>query len=661
MTGSDARVTDQQKPDEPSGEQPSGEQPSGEQPTGEQATGERAPRARAAGAAAMRGATVPALLTWLVMTPVAMLLPSLADQDPFTPRGAVLPVAAGGVLLAAALAVAAARPRRWRVPLRTEPLTGVAAGLLAAWVVLALRSTLHGTPFGFAGLLGDEGRMSAMVTRYSATAVPTDGIVAGVPSEYPPLFPWVVGRASALLDLHAWQVLGDAQTLTVSGAVLLAFLLWTRLVPAPAALAIAAASLVAFGDPRKAHEVVALAVFIPWVPATFGRPPRGRLHWLPAGVLGGLVVATYLGFMLWGAAGILVLAWLAWRAADDRRRYLAYLAKVVVVAAVTASWYLVPYGWTLLREGGQMVSDQFPAPAITSNPFPFLAATPLGLLQLTGLAGAIWYRRTTWWATPLLCLIGGAYLYRAVAAARYVFTDHTGLFYHTARMITVLLAIAGVLTIVHAGPGLVRRFATRDTVPHGITAAALAALVGWSAFSYWREWTPPPPGTDIAEVTDTHRYAVLAHAEPRPNGKRTRFAPAEPRIRWFPVNRVEDAVTDVLGRDAAPRTLSYDERLFAYLPWPGYIAVDRTAAASTSHWDDRHDALAALAKIQDPDAFAKASANTRFGGIDVFVLHTNPPAWTWGDLRFSPSQFSPSHFTVRSLPKNTVVAIRNRP
>jgi hypothetical protein len=609
----------------------------------------------------MRYTAAAAVVTWLVMAPVAMLLPALADENPFTPRGAVLPVAAGGVLLAGALAVAAARPRRWRVPLRTEPLTGVAAGLLAAWVVLALRSTLHGTPFGFAGLLGDEGRMSAMVTRYSATAVPTDGIVAGVPSEYPPLFPWVVGRASALLGLNAWQVLGDAQTLTISGAVLLAFLLWARLVPAPAALAIAAASLVAFGDPRKAHEVVALAVFIPWVPATFGRPPRGRLHWLPAGILGGLIVATYLGFMLWGAAGILVLAWLAWRASDDRRRYLLYLAKVVAVAAVTASWYLVPYGWTLLRDGGQMVSDQFPAPAITSNPFPFLDATPLGLLQLVGLAGAVWYRRTTWWATPLLCLTAGAYLYRAVAALRYVFTDHTGLFYHTDRMITVLLAIAGVLTVAHAAPGLVRRFATRDTIPHGVTAAALAALVGWSAFTYWREWTPPAldAGTDIAEVADTHRYAVLAHAEPRPNGKRTEFAPAEPRIRWFPVKPVERAVEDVLGRGAAPRTLSYDERLFAYLPWPGYIAVDRTAAASTSHWDDRHDALAALAGVQDPEAFAKASANTRFGGIDVFVMHENAPAWTWGDLRFSPSQFSPRHFTVRMLPKKTVVAIRN--
>ena len=607
------------------------------------------------GAIGRRTARHPAVLavaTWLVATPPAMLLPALADRDPFTPRGAVLPVAVGGLLLAAGLGLAAAR----RGAARADALSGVAAGLLAAWAALALRNALHGTPFGFAGLVGDEGRMSAMATRYSATAVPTDGIVAGVPTEYPPLFPWAVGRASALFGLDAWRVLGDAQILTISGAVLLTFLLWTRLVPAPAALAIAAAALVTFADPRKAHEVVALAVFVPWVAATFGRPPRGRPHWLPAGVLGGLVVATYLGFVLWGAAGVLALAWLAWRASDDRRRHLLYLVKVVAVAAVTASWYLLPYGLALLREGGEMVSDQYPAPAITGEPFPFLTATPLGLLQTLGLLGVVWYRRTTWWATPLLCLVASAYLYRAVAASRYIITGHTGLYYHTARMITVLLAIAGVLTIVHAAPGLVRRLATRDTIPHGITATAVAALIGWCGFTYWHAWTPPT--SDIAATGGTRRYAVLAHTEPRPGGALPRYAPAEPTTRWFPVTPIKDAVTGVLGRDAAPRTLSYDERLFAYLPWPGYIAVDRTAAASTTHWDDRHAVLTRLAAITDPDVFAEATSRTRYGRIDVFVLRAGPAAWTWGDIGFRPGQFTSAHFTVRTLPNNTVLAIR---
>jgi hypothetical protein len=601
----------------------------------------------------VRHPAVLALLTWLVATPVAMLLPALADRSPFSPQGAVLPVGVGGLLLAAGLALAAALPNRWH----TDAPAGVAAGLLAAWVALALRNSLHGTPFGFAGLLGDEGRMSAMATRYSATAFPSDGIVAGVPTEYPPLFPWVVGRASALLHVDAWRMLGEAQILTISGAVLLTFILWTRLVPAPAALAIAVAALVTFADPRKAHEVVALAVFIPWVLGTFGRPPRGRLHWLPAGVLGGLVVATYLGFVLWGAAGIVVLACLTWRTSADRRRYVSYLVKVVVVAAVTASWYLVPYGWTLLTDGGQMVSDLFPAPAVTSGLFPFLAATPLGLLQTIGLLGLVWYRRAAWWATPLLCLVAGAYLYRAVATARYLLTGHTGLFYHTDRMITVLLAIAGVLTIVHAAPGLIHRFATRDTIPRGLTATTVAVLIGWCGFTYWHAWTPPT--ADPGGVGGTRRYATLAHTEPRPNGTLPRYAPYEPVTSWFPVQPIRKTVTDVLGRDAVPRTLSYDERLFAYLPWPGYIALDRTAASSTTHWDDRHAALASLSAIPTPDAFAAAAANTRYGAIDVFILHADSSTWTWNDIQFRPAQFTPTHFTVRTLPNNTVLAIRH--
>jgi beta-xylosidase len=125
------------------------------------------------------------------------------------------------------------------------------------------------------------------------------------------------------------------------------------------------------------------------------------------------------------------------------------------------------------------------------------------------------------------------------------------------------------------------------------------------------------------------------------------------------VKPIRTAVTDALGRNAAPRTLSYDERLFAYLPWPGYIAVDRTAASSTTHWDDRHAALASLSAIPTPDAFAAAAANTRYGAIDVFILHADSSTWTWNDIQFRPAQFTPTHFTVRTLPNNTVLAIRH--
>ncbi|WP_344437083.1 hypothetical protein, partial [Actinomadura bangladeshensis] len=172
--------------------------------------------------------------------------------------------------------------------------------------------------------------------------------------------------------------------------------------------------------------------------------------------------------------------------------------------------------------------------------------------------------------------------------------------------------------------------------------------------------TPPTtdPATDPAAARGTQRYAVLAHTEPRPNGSLPRYAPAEPKTRWFPIEPIQDAVTSALGPNAAPRTLSYDERLFAYLPWPGYIAVDRTAASSTTHWDDRHTALTTLAATPDPDTFATAAAHTPYGPIDLFILHTEPGTWTWNDIHFRPTQFTSAHFTVRTLPNNTVIAIR---
>jgi hypothetical protein len=610
-----------------------------------------------------------AIVTWLVLAPVAMILPPLAHVDPFAMRGAMLPVAVGGLLLAAFIAVflglpaLLGRPVGRRAHVFAEPLAGAAAGIFAAWVALTLRTALNGTPFGFAGLTGDTGRLTAMAERYSVTLTSADGIVADVAAEYPPLYPWLIGRASAITAVPAWRLLGVAEILTTSAAVLVAFLLWQRLVSPPVALAIAVAGLAAFGEPRKAYEVIALAVFVPWTLATLGMPPRGRLRWLPGGVIGGLLILTYHGFLMWASLGVISLAWLTWRAADDRRGYLLHLVKVVVVATAVASWYLVPYLVALLRHGGQMVADLYQSPSIPANPFPFLVATPLGVLQLTGLAGALWYRRTAWWATPLLCLVLGTYLYRALMLMRFVVDGHTGQLYYTSRLVSGLLAAAGVLTLVQVVPGLFRRLATRPAPPRGLGAAVLAILIAWTGFTYWRTWMPGPAGSPSAIAAAPRawpaNYTTYAHVEPLPSGRRPRYAPDRPATRWFPVDPIRRAVSGALGPDATPRTLSYDERLFAYLPWPGYIAVDRTAAYTPTRFDDRHAALVRLATVADPVVFAQAGAHTPFGRIDLFVLRRSGADWVWRDVHFHPGQFGPTDFAiVADLPENTVLAIR---
>jgi hypothetical protein len=114
-------------------------------------------------------------------------------------------------------------------------------------------------------------------------------------------------------------------------------------------------------------------------------------------------------------------------------------------------------------------------------------------------------------------------------------------------------------------------------------------------------------------------------------------------------------------------TLSPSEVLFAYVRWPGYLAVADTSAGATTQWFSRYAALARLARVTDPAAFAEQSAHTAFGPIDVFILHDTGSRWTWAargsvpekPVSFTPAQFDPAHFAVfTNLPGHIVVAVR---
>jgi hypothetical protein len=585
-----------------------------------------------------------AVLVWLVATPVAFFAPSYFRYNPFSYVGYAVPLTAA-LILAGVLFVIGLR---WR----GELVAGAAGGLAAAWVVLLLRTSLYGTPFGFGGVAGDMMRMSAIVTHYTTTVKPSDPI-PGLVSEYPPLYAWLIGRGAVLLDAQAWRLLADAEVLTTSAAVLVAFLLWRRHVGPWVALAISALAFVTWADPRKAFEVITLSIFVPWVLETFGKPPRARMHWLLSGLLGGLMVVVYQAWILYSAFAIVALIVVTFRAETDRKAYIRRLILVALVAFAVSAWYVIPYAWAMLTQNGELVSDLFVSAGINENLFPFLELTPLGLLQLAGLAGLLFFYRSTWWAKPILFLVLGVYAYRVINMVRFVFTEHTFFLHYTVRLYTVLLAIAGVLTVAHAVPIILRRL--RLIAPRAAGAAALAVALAWSASYYTEEWMPK----ENAELYTGQRYAWDAHNEPLPNGKYSAFAPTDNRRRWFPIDPIKKAVADARGPDARLVTLTVDERLFSYLPWPAYVAIPVEGAGSLSRWPERRAEVTRLSETTDPDAFAAASANTKFGPIDVFVLRKRANGWQWDNLRFQREQFSTAHWTVvDDLPEDVVVCVR---
>jgi hypothetical protein len=600
-----------------------------------------------------------ALAVWLVCLPVAYgAVRLLRLGNPFELRTAMVPVVVGAVGLAVAVAVARRR--------QAEVVSGLAAGLFAGWVAFTMQVSLHGTPFGYGGLGGDAGRMAAMANRYVTTWRSSDGIVPTVPSHYPPLFPWLVGHTAALLHTPAWQLLGFSEAIAMSAAVIAGFALWRRLVAGPVALAVSLMVPLCFALPQKGYEVLALAVFTPWALATFGRPPRGRLHWLPAGLIGGLSVAWYWAYIAYGTLGIGALAVITWRAIPDRGRYLKHIGLTLAVAAAVSSWYLVPYaGWSLMHGAQEM--DMYLGGGIAASPLPFLAATPLAALEVAGLAGMVWYRRRAWWAVPMLLLTASAYAYRLFYLIVFILTGHTGSMQDTIRLIEPLLAMAGVLTVVQAAPGLIRRLTAAKTLPSGLPALGLCTVTAWTAVTLWQGWMPGQVATGNSSAASASGPTAAAFKSPLADGRYPRFAPPDRRFSWFPVDPIEADVSSVAGPDASPVTLSPSELLFAYVRWPGYLAVADTSAGATTQWFSRYAALARLAQVTSPAAFAERSAHTAFGPIDVFILHNAGSRWTWaaqGSVRekpvsFTPAQFGPADFAVfTSLPGHLVVAVR---
>jgi hypothetical protein len=607
-----------------------------------------------------------AVVTWIVGVPVALLIVHVFNRDPFTVGGSIMPIAVGAPIGAVLLVVALFR--------RSGVIVGVGLGAYASWFALTMAAALHGTPFGYGEMTGDQGRLVAMATKDATSWLPNDAVVPHLATEYPPLFPWLVGRASDVVNLPAWRLFHDAQIVLWTGSLLLGYLLWRRFVSPAVAFVLVALAPVVITDASKGYEFVTLVVILPWILATFAglTRERGGMHWLPAGIIGGLIVLTYSAYLVFAGLGIVVLVALGLREAATRRVRLLHLLGVVVTAFVVASWYVVPFVVTTLTKGGNRISDLFLAPEIVLSPLgmPFLQASLLSVLEIIGLFGVVWYRRTTWWALPLLLIAASAFAYHGLFLLNTVHNDHTGYLEYTERLTGITLVAAGVLTVVETWPMVGRRVQVTPGRRAELALVAVAVLVSWTAVQGWEALMPAPRGisnvaagcSPACPPAGAENLATRAQIEPLPDGQVPKYAPPSlVHVYPFPAQQVQQVITSVAGPNANPVVLSFDQRLFSFYADDGYVSPFRQSANTFERWDDRYAALQRLAGITDPAAFARASATTPFGPIDAFVLHANHSDGRWHfvtSVGFSPSSFDRSDFRIVRLPKSVVVAVR---
>jgi hypothetical protein len=612
------------------------------------------------------------VLTYLVLAPLTGLFVQRLDPNPLSYSGALLPLAVGAPLVFAVALLS--------LVVRSPRLAGVGAALASCWVLFCMLVSHHGTPFADSGLRGDTGRLTAMITRFTVTTEPVDAFVPSVPTEYPPLFPWVLARIAVWLDRPGWTMLGVGESVLLSLAVLAGFVLWQRLVPAWVAVALALTAPLAFAQPRKSYEIFVLAITTPWALATLSRFRQpGGLHWLPAGILLGLMVQVYQGYLLFVGLGLVVITLAVWFRSPHRWRYALHVTGVLVTAVAVAAWYLVPFLRGVLEIGGNRQNDSYVAGDIAGDPLGLrvLLEGPLTPLRIAGVVGLIVLARRRWWSPPILALIGSAYLYRMAYLVVFVTTGHTGYLDYTGRILGALYIASGVMVVAEGVRWLAARAATRTgglarvpqvaavRGPRALGAASVAVFATATMVWVWPVWMPTPAGlSERVGGTESPNLAALAHGEPLPDGTATRWrVPPSAGAPWFPTSEVLKSVRSRYGQDAAPVTLSASERLFAYVPWPAYMAVAGQASNTFTHWDERLAEVRALAVEKDPARFTAASADTAFGGIDVFVLKVDKEKdlWRWEDVAFTPAQFDPQDWDVVGLSRSYVVVVRNSP
>ncbi|WP_030486105.1 arabinofuranosyltransferase [Nocardioides aequoreus] len=578
------------------------------------------------------------------------------------------------VLVAGAIATAVVASAwsvlAWRRPV---PLVLSAASLLLGGTAM---SSLHGTAWGFDGVYSDAGFRTQMVTRYADSPALADYGYAGLPAYYPPLWPWLQGRAAALLDVPGWTVMKPAQVLMCLVLPTLSWLLWRRvlsdMVAAWVASVVASATVLA----HKPDEWLVLCLLLPWwLEVCRGMVRADAAPWGAArhGLVLGLLLLTHTYFF-----APLALATLLGMLLDLVRRRPVHPAplRAVRIGAVGLVVAL-PTWWHLLAgELAGLPSDDlqrrwsphgFDAPAI---PLPYDAR---GVLELAGLLWLLRHARRSRLAAALLLALLASYAFM-VGGQLLQPLGVALLPEKTEELSEAVLAAAGVLGVAAAASWCRRRLARPGT-----GRAARAAAVGATALSI---------ATGALAVTATLERGVVAHAGAAqtmryPDGSFPAGGAIPADENWHPwgvapgavsasAAQVEAAWRELSGRPFRSGDVLVSSRADVPALRPVHLFLSWKSIYSHPHgrFESRLAVLRRLQECEDAACAHRLLRDNPLQAVDGLVLNRDdrgyylsvtiddfPEAWIRQRVSLDPGLFASPDFEVVELARTAVILV----
>jgi galactan 5-O-arabinofuranosyltransferase len=505
---------------------------------------------------------------------------------------------------------------------------------LSAFTVVTLAMPLGATKLYLFGISVDQQFRTEYLTRFADTAGLHDMTYYGLPPFYPPGWFWLGGRLAALTGTPAWEMFKPWSILSITIAVVLAFVLWAALIRFSHALIVttATAAVMLAYSPAEPYAAVIVMLLPPvFVLAWSGlrartRGDSGGQGWaaiIAVGIALG-VAALFYTLLLGYAAFTLVLMALSVAVA---RRSAEPLLRLLVIAVVSGLIALIGWGPYLLAAAHGAPADTGTAqhylpPDGAQLPFPMLSFTLLGALCMVGTVWLVVRARTSRragdersreeqiagdersreeqiagaLAVAVLAVYGWSLLSMLTTLA-----GTTLLSFRLQPTLTVLLAAAGTFGFIEAARGLADSFSSRRL----LVAAGVLGAIGALTFS---QDIPDTLRPDITVAyTDTDGYGQ--RADRRPPGSE----------RYY-----RDVDAKILETTGVPRNqtvvLTADYSFLSYYPYYGFQGLTSHYANPLAQFEERAAAIESWATLGSADQFIDALDALPWKPPSVFLM-----------------------------------------
>jgi galactan 5-O-arabinofuranosyltransferase len=480
-----------------------------------------------------------------------------------------------------------------------------------AFSVVTLAMPLGATKLYLYGISVDQQFRTEYLTRLTDTAGPHDMTYYGLPPFYPPGWFWLGGRLAALTGVPAWEMFKPWAIISITIAVVLAFVLWASMIRFEYALIVStttAAAALAYSSTEPYAAIIAVLlppVFVlAWSGLRGATRSGGWAAIIGVGVFLGVAALFYT--LLFGYAAF-TLAIMGVGLAIARRRLEPFM-RLVVIGVIAGVIGLIGWGPYLIaaingKPADSGTAQHYLPEAGASLEFPMLRFTLLGALCMLGTLWLVWRARSSTRAGALTIAVLAVYAWSLLSMLR-TLLGTTLLSFRLEPTLTILLTAAGAFGFIEVTRALAAR-AQPANARRVVAAAATLGAIGALTFSQ-----------DIPDVLRSD--IVVAYTDTDGNGQRADRRPpgAEQYYREIDAKILE---TTGLPRNETV-VLTADYSFLSYYPYYGFQGLTSHYANPLAQFDQRAAAIESWATLTTADEFIAALDKLPWKPPTVFLM-----------------------------------------